>query len=418
MTKNMLKNDKFNFILALLLAVALWFYVMGVENPPSEITVKGVPIDFVNEETLPQRNLVWLSANTGTVDVTISGQHSDTTRVGKDDIKVVADLSSTVYGEQSVKLTITAPKNVDVEASNYEYATVFIDQMVTEAKSVEALFINEIEEGKEARTVSMSLSAVNVSGAKTLVDRVANLSAVIDTTSLTSDVQEFIVDLKAVDHVGNPVDKVTLAQSQVVVNAVLLNTKTVPLEVPVIGLDAEDAERSVILPETITVKGTEQALSAVEAIKAETVNVAGIYQSSELEVDVILPAGVELADDSQNPTMTVVVKALETKEFMYSGSDILIENLDDGFTVDIGTESIKLVVTGKSSVIAGLTAEDFSLAADVSGLGEGEEQVKLECRHEASVAKTEINPKEITVKIESLDEEEDSTASNDAEAEE
>ena len=53
----MLKNDRINMILALLIAIGLWVYVVGVENPEKDIQIKDVPITFINEETLEENGL-------------------------------------------------------------------------------------------------------------------------------------------------------------------------------------------------------------------------------------------------------------------------------------------------------------------------------------------------------------------------
>ena len=48
----MLKSKKFNIVLALIIAIALWAYVLGEVNPESTATVKNIPINFTNQESL------------------------------------------------------------------------------------------------------------------------------------------------------------------------------------------------------------------------------------------------------------------------------------------------------------------------------------------------------------------------------
>ena len=95
----MLKNDRINMILALLIAIGLWVYVVGVENPEKDIQIKDVPITFINEETLEENGLTMLSVSDSFVDVQVTGVRSDLKNVDKSDIKITADLEGYNEGE-------------------------------------------------------------------------------------------------------------------------------------------------------------------------------------------------------------------------------------------------------------------------------------------------------------------------------
>ena len=79
----MLKNNRFNMILALVAAIVLWAYVLGEINPSSSTVVRNVPINFINEEALEEEGLALLSSSATTVNISISGQRTAITRVEK-----------------------------------------------------------------------------------------------------------------------------------------------------------------------------------------------------------------------------------------------------------------------------------------------------------------------------------------------
>lgn len=72
----MLKSKKFNIILALIVAIVLWAYVLGEINPTSSTVIRNVPINFTNQEALEAEGLTVLSTSAETVNITISGQRT------------------------------------------------------------------------------------------------------------------------------------------------------------------------------------------------------------------------------------------------------------------------------------------------------------------------------------------------------
>ena len=58
----MLENKKVNIILALIVAIVLWAYVLGEVNPETTVTVKDVPINFLNQDMLEDTGYTILAA--------------------------------------------------------------------------------------------------------------------------------------------------------------------------------------------------------------------------------------------------------------------------------------------------------------------------------------------------------------------
>ena len=77
----MLKNKNINIILAVIIAIALWAYVLGDVNPITKITVSDVPITFTNVETLEYSERTILEQSHDTIDITVSGPRTEVTKV-------------------------------------------------------------------------------------------------------------------------------------------------------------------------------------------------------------------------------------------------------------------------------------------------------------------------------------------------
>ncbi len=94
----MLKNDKVNFIIALIIAAGLWVYVLVTDNQSMDTTIKNVPITITNESALESEGLVLLSVSDETVNVTVKGERGEAGKIKKEGIHVVLDLEGVKAG--------------------------------------------------------------------------------------------------------------------------------------------------------------------------------------------------------------------------------------------------------------------------------------------------------------------------------
>ena len=56
--KKQLKSDSALKVLSLVIAIALWFYVVQVESPDINRTIKDVPVVFTQKSLLEEREVV------------------------------------------------------------------------------------------------------------------------------------------------------------------------------------------------------------------------------------------------------------------------------------------------------------------------------------------------------------------------
>ena len=127
----MLKNKNINIILAFIIAVSLWAYVLGDVNPKTEVVIKEVPIVFENEATLSDDGLVILNYSYASVNVTITGPRTEVTKVSKGDFTVTADVEGLAVGSNIVRLDITGPDNVKISDVSTEKVSVTVDEWIS-----------------------------------------------------------------------------------------------------------------------------------------------------------------------------------------------------------------------------------------------------------------------------------------------
>ena len=397
----MLKNNRINMILALLIAIGLWVYVVGVENPKKDIQIKDVPITFTNADSLGADGLTLLSVSDSFVDVQVTGVRSEIKNVDKNDIKIVADLEGYKEGEHIVRLQIGKINNVEIESK--QKISIVVDQLITEEKPVAVSLEGSISDDIEPYIVQVSQQSVEVTGAKTLVESIVRVDAPLDIAKVESELKSFTVNLLPLNQDGETVGKVQLSTGSISVSAVNLSKKTVPLDITVIGAESLDVERTVTLPKTITIKGLEIDLRTISRIAAEPLDVSNIYEDAELKVVPVLPEGVEAAANSQNLRAQITVRGMESRTFTYINDAVIAEGIDENMMVTVEPLEIKLQVTGRDSIVEALTGEEFHFVVNVRNLEPGTHRVILNCRYSTQLSVVEFEPEVVTVHIASQD---------------
>ncbi len=395
----MLKSNKVNLVLALIVAIVLWSYVLVDVNQSSTETVKGVPITIINEDELEANDLVILSTDYQKVNITYSCQRTFSGKIKDSEFSVTADVEGLKKGSHKVKLFISAPDDVSVENINIPKITVTIDELVTVEKTVTPIIDNSDGDETEPNILQVSDDTVSVKGAKSLVDQVTTMNAVLDASKVETEMKSFTVPLVAVDAEGNEIENVQPSKKNVSLTAVLFNKKTVDLEVNVEGLESSDFQRNVSVPKTITIKGRDSVLANIDKITCQTVNLEDVYEDTEIAITPILPSGVSLATDSESLYIKVSVKGVETNTFTFSENDVAISGISEDMAATVESVKIKVTVTALSDAIKEISAEDFLLSADVTGLEAGSHSVRLVCTCEKEYTDMEYTPEEINITI-------------------
>lgn len=396
----MLKNNKINLVLALLAAICLWAYVLGDDGSSYGGTMRNIPVNYINAEALERAGLVVLDTPTETVNVSYTGQRSLKNKVKITDFKVTVDLEGLREGENTVKVVVEKPENVEIKNISVQKVKVIVDKLAEEEKPVNVVITNQTSDDSEPYIVQVSREKIKVRGAETLVNSVTSLNAAVDASKVGMTMKSLSIELVPVNSKGEKVENVKLEYDNVSVTTIMHDKKTVSLKVPVIGNNNTFVTREISVPKTITIKGTDELLSKIDSITCKTVDVSDIFENTQIPIQPLLPEGIEIATDSQNLQVIVSVAGAATREFTFSENDIVLEGVDENTIPTVDNITVKVSVSGNAEVIEQITESDFQLYADVSGLEKGVHTVALKCVCENKGIEMEYNPSEIKVIIE------------------
>ena len=396
----MLKNKNINIILAVIIAIALWAYVLGDVNPITKITVSDVPITFTNVVTLEYSERTILEQSHDTIDITVSGPRTEVTKVKKSDFSVVADVEALNIGSNVVRLSVKGPDKVEITDISTDKIDIIVDQLVLAEKDIQVAISETEDNTVEPYVVEMGRNTINVSGAKALVEKVEKVHAIIDSANVENSMKTLSAALVAVDANGNEIEGVLLEDNSINVTVVMHHKKTVTLEVPIENMDDSKYERSIRVPKTIVIKGEDGILSKVELIKCEPIDLSQYTENSKVELTPIVPNGIQIGADSANLYAEVSVKKLSKAAVRVLAENVKLINANDDFEYDVVVDDMTIEVSGKENELVGLDISAFNITVDVKGLEEGTHTVKavIECEKKLYTMKPSTDEIKVMIK--------------------
>ena len=355
--------------LSLLLSVLLWFYVVYRDNPEKAVTFSDIPVRLLNEETLKNRySLVVDDAEDLTVTVRLSGTFSRLERLSADDLRVTADLSRISQpGTYSLFYDIAAMDGVTVVERSPSQLSVSVDELVTVELPVNVSITGTMPEGLVADTAIVDPVTVRVSGRRALLESAAAAQVTVSAAELTGPYSAEL-PFTITDEAGKALatDAVTLLDETVHVEIPVYSERTVPLAVDVLyGNGADESNTVVTLSrDSVTIRGTTEAVEAVDRILIDTVDVSANPGEIHREYPISLPEGVSLLDGEKTVSVDITYTNLETRQVVVT--DIRVVNNPVLYAVSADTSEVPVTVRGTPAQLDALVSGDIALEADLS----------------------------------------------------
>ena len=289
-----------NIVLAIILAVILWAYVIGEVNPETETTVSGVPLRIVGENVLESKGLTLLTEFDETVTVVVSGRRSDVYNVNASKLSAKIDVSGCVEGENQVTVQVSAPDKVSkAEARDGDFL-VLVDKVVTEDKPVDIQVSGNLSNDTSVEIVGVSEDKISVTGPSTYVEQVSSLTGVLNVKDSVNEYNRN-VEIVPTDKDGNLVEGVELSQTTVGVEAEKMMTKTVNVEVVISGNSPEGMIVSPASGLKLKIRGKYDEMKNITSLKTSPVDISRITENASVDVTIQLPLGITALDNGGDP---------------------------------------------------------------------------------------------------------------------
>ena len=108
----MLNNKKVLMLISLLVAIALWMFVMGNVDPTTTERINGVKIEMQGTDSLEEQGLKATLNKPKIVSVTLEGKRSQIMKAKNKGLKAYIDVSTCDYGRNEAEISIKIPDGV------------------------------------------------------------------------------------------------------------------------------------------------------------------------------------------------------------------------------------------------------------------------------------------------------------------
>ena len=307
-------------ILALLVSLVAWVFVVYNYYPMTEVKYSEVPISYTGEEALAERGLVVADTNLEGLSVTLNQKRIDTNRIKSEDIEVTADVSNCVAGENSVSLSVVGPKDTTVLDYDRDNMAVNVVRASRVAKEINVVYGEGAPENAEPVAFDLGQTEAEAICADNQMANISMIAAVLNYNEVGSNVKSYTCKLRALDADGNIMPHVTIYPNEISLDASAGFTKEVKLTVPVTDKSDDNYERKYSVPDKITIKGAQNVINDIAVIEADSIEIGYEYESGEIPLEFELPEGVYIANASKALALKLTVSEKPQSESSDEGS--------------------------------------------------------------------------------------------------
>jgi len=289
-------------ILAIIMAIVLWMYVMNEQNPPFESSFI-IPLEVRNVAT----DYVLLDAPE-TVKVKIRGPRNMVAGVRTKDLKAFVDAKGLSEGSHNITVNVVIPSSLELVEITPDKVQLRLDPVISRQLAIEVRLTGTPAPGMVLGKAVPAHEQVAIEGPKNIVSTVGKVVAIVDLSGKSNDITADAV-LTPINHADKEVEGLTIYPERVriTVNLTAAAKKKILDVRPVtqgelpLGLVIKSAvtePNKVEITETAPNKGIDK----LDAIYTESINLTDITKDTDKEVKLQLPEGMTGA------TGTVIVK--------------------------------------------------------------------------------------------------------------
>lgn len=297
--KNILGQNTTMKLFSIIFALLLFSYVRNEVDPETTETLKGIPVRYDNVLYLKDNDLVLMSPNELTVNVTLKGKTSDMRNIRKEAIVAYVDFKNTEAGEQKIPIFINVlDKGIRAEKFEPDSAIFKIDEKINKNMKVTINTVGSLAKDYVLGKMSTE-TEVEVTGAKSVIDTIdklvctVNISGISETTILTEKVMIYNKNQEEVDDV-------TINPEKIEVGIPVLKTETVPIKIRPFGnSDKVNESQIVVDPNAVLIKGNSAVINKVREISTVPFNIKDL-EKGPINIKLDLPEGVSLVDATNN----------------------------------------------------------------------------------------------------------------------
>jgi len=369
----------FYVIFAIIVSLALWFYVEITENEIQVIDISSIEIVFKNEEVLRDRGLLITSVTPETLTFRVEGSRSDIARLASPGALAVevdlANVSSAgpidlVY--EDIFPPLVNFNAVEITRRSTTRITIVIDMILERPIEVKVPYTGGLASADlVTEEVEFDPHWITVWGPERIVSRIQHILVPINRENLATtyrDELEFLV-IDDNDEVMDATlrDSLIFSQDTVWVTVPVREIKEIPLVV-ILAHGASTSEVNTLwhaTPSVVKVSGDPEALSGFNNILLGTINMLSIERSdATVSFPIVIPNHITNISGETEAIVHVEIIGLDIA--FRSTSNINVINVPSGYRADILTQTLDIRIRGLTDELAQVTPMNLRVVANLA----------------------------------------------------
>lgn len=361
-----------NAILAVGLAVALWLYVVNVENPSGTTKLRDLDVELQGTRQLAEQGLMVTGISHDQIDLKVNGRKKTLMKLSSKNVSLYLDVSTIEEkGEWPLSCRTVFPSNVSsdsVTVANWDdlRLTVQVEEVETKRLPVRGSFSGETVTGFMTGEIETDVKTVEVTGPVQLLDQLDYAQARVEGMAVSDTLQEE-VDLVLVGQDGEPVESklLTLSESSTQITVPVEEVVAIPLNVGIKESDElKEADVSWSLSPSYVHIVKEEGQELPEVLNLGDIDLKGVYDNTEFHFPIQIPEGSEGWNLPDYATVNLTVDRYSSR--MVPVENIRLENIPEGLEAEQVTGTIFVWCWGRTRQLADLKGEQLSAVVDLS----------------------------------------------------
>lgn len=374
LSREWLRSAGLQFLLSLVLSLALWTFVSFSVNPTARLEL-SVPV-VVGE---PPAGLILVDPATGEpvqperrVTVLVVGPQLDLNQLTAEDFRATLDLSQLSAGLHSVPVHVEGPRGVRIRQVEPASIQVRLAPLASRTLPVAPLPRNNPPFLYQARAITVTAKEAVASGPSDLMQRVARIVAPVDLNGRTSSFTEEVA-LVAVDGDDQPVPGITLTPARARVSVQIVprvdrqRVAVAPriINQPAPGYVAEDVDWNPRFVDVIS------PLPLSGPIETEPIDLTGRTESFTTTVKLVNPdpATTQLLTDTVTVSIPIRPFRIPTEVPWFVA--VTPVNVAPTVQATVQPPGLTLTISGTADQLQQLVTNSPQATVDVAGLGPG-----------------------------------------------
>lgn len=376
-------------ILALLIAVIVWWVVMNIDDPLVKKTINGVSVELRNDDALIDKGYIYEVESGNVIAITVWAPESVAKELKSSDFIAYADLSQLSPLTDTANITVECVKS-DVKndikeiTSKIQVVKLSIDNKQTAEVPVTTAIVGNPAENYVIGDISISQNKIEITGAASVIEKIVRAEIKYDVSNMMQSVNEMVTPV-FYDENNNVVDTgaIQLSRNSLRLSVVINPTKWIGITINPSVTVADDYKMVgySLSFDHVKIAGTQESLANISAIDlpSDAIELTDVTESQDCVVNLAnyLKASYKIVSGTTELTVHIDIEPMVVKSYIVRKNGIAVNNLGDGLEAQIEDSYIEVKVKAIQEVHDSFNMDVLNPNIDLKGYGPGEYEVPV-----------------------------------------